>query len=650
MFVVDLRDSKSATKQFIFLLNNQCMMKKFTLWAMASLLLSLQMHAQTTTTVLDFETPARSAAFQYFGSSLEPTTTAVVNNPVSSGINTSAKVSNFKKVAGGQVWAGAFSQSLPVEVNVINGGQVCVKVLFKQAGGNVTLKLEGSSTGGPNWIRTINNTGAVDTWQEFCFDVSQNSIEDPMRPATGHSYRTAVLFMGFGETVTADREYFFDDLVVKSAAAAPKQVTFQVNMQGSRQTFTNVFLNSSHNNWVPQRLTKNAADSVWRGTFSVPTGNHNFQFTLDSPATRKEVFNGFETCIKNDTVRREIYRTVTVSKDTTYPSVCWNSCYSCGNGVKITINVGTSHIAVNSAGLFIAGGGNFGAPGDFPLTGAGAVKTITVERPKGFESFFTFTNGRCPDYSCKENIAGQACANAANFNDRKMGPITRDTTINTCFALCTTTTTCTAVDSVNVTFRVNMRRYTPAFTQVYVSGSFNGWSNNSNPLTRPTTGDSIWRTTIKVQKGLEYEYKFQLDAWAAQENFTAVHAACTKVDPSGAFRNRVLTATKDSVLTDFCFNACVNCVRVNTNDVEFTNDLFKIAPSVADAYFSLELNTALKNTAQLSLVNMLGQAVATQSLTQSQQNISTQNLPNGMYFVVVRAGNTMQTQKLMVQH
>jgi Secretion system C-terminal sorting domain/Carbohydrate-binding module 48 (Isoamylase N-terminal domain) len=627
------------------------MMKKFTLWATAiALLVFTQAHAQTTTVVLDFETAAKSAAFQYFGSSLEPGTTAVVNNPISSGINTSAKVSNFKKVTGGQTWAGAFSQSLPIEVNVINGGQICIKVLFKQAGGNVTLKLEGSSTGGPNWLRTINNTGAVDTWQEFCFDVSQSSIEAPMQPATGHSYKTAVLFMDFGETTTVERNYFFDDLVVKSAAAANKQVTFQVNMKGAPQPVNNVFVNGSFTNWVPKRLTKNTTDSIWKGTFSLPTGSYTYQFALDSPATRKEVFNGYELCTKNDTVRREIYRTTTIARDTTYPAVCYNSCYNCGDGVKITVNLGTSHIAVSPTGVYIAGGGNFGAPGDFPLTGAGAVKSITVERQKGFESFYTFTNGKCLDYSCKENIAGLSCANPANFNDRKMGPITQDTTINTCFALCTTTTTCAAVDSVNVTFRVNMRRYTSAFTQVYVSGSFNGWSNESNPLTKPVGTDSIWKTTIKIQKGTEYEYKFQLDKWAAQENFTTAQGACTKVDPSGAFRNRVVTPTRDSTLTDFCFNACVNCVRVNTNDIEFTNDLFKIAPSVSDQFFTLELNNTTNATAQMQIVNMLGRVVAQQNLTTRQNNIPTGNLSNGLYFVAVKVGNTMQTQKLMVQH
>lgn len=627
-------------------------MKNFTTWAiLIATALGLNLQAQTTTTILDFETAARSAAFQYFGSSLEPGTTAVVDNPFKTGINTSNKVSNFKKVNGGQVWAGAFSQSLPAEVNVINGGQVCVKVLFKQAGGNITLKLEGSSSGGPNWIRTINNTGAVDVWQEFCFDVAQNSIEAPNLPATGHSYRTAVLFMDFGETTTTERNYFFDDLVVKSAAASNKQVTFQVNMKGAPQPVTNVFVNGSFNNWRPQRLTKNAADSVWKGTFAIPTGNYSFQYALDSPATRKEVFNGFETCTKNDTVRRETYRTLTVSRDSTLPAVCYNSCFNCGDGVKITVNLGTSSIAVSPTGIYIAGGGNFGAPGDFPLTGAGAVKSITVERKKGFESFYTFTNGKCLDYSCKENIAGQSCANPANFNDRKMGPITKDTVINTCFASCATSTSCGRIDSVNVTFRVDMARYTPAFQKVYLSGTLNNWAATANPLTAPTGASKIWTTTVRVQKGLEYEFKYQLDGWAAQENFTAVHAACTKVDPSGAFRNRVIKPNSDSTLIAYCFNACFDCVRVGTSDIEFSDNLFSLYPSVSDAFFTLKLNTDVKGQARMQIFNLLGQNVQSQILTgDTTQNISTQSLPNGLYHVTVRVGNAMQTHKLIVQH
>jgi hypothetical protein len=114
--------------------------------------------------------------------------------------------------------------------------------------------------------------------------------------------------------------------------------------------------------------------------------------------------------------------------------------------ISITINLGTSGLeSVSPDGIFLAGGGNFGNPGDNPMTDpdGDGVYSITFMQPSGFQSFYTFTNGNCPDYSCKEMIEGQECANPDNFNDRFMGPITQDTVINTCFGECTTTTDCT---------------------------------------------------------------------------------------------------------------------------------------------------------------------------------------------------------------
>ncbi|NBC08936.1 MAG: T9SS type A sorting domain-containing protein [Bacteroidetes bacterium] len=114
--------------------------------------------------------------------------------------------------------------------------------------------------------------------------------------------------------------------------------------------------------------------------------------------------------------------------------------------ISITINLGTSGLdSVSTDGIFLAGGGTFGNPGDNPMADpdGDGVYTITFMQPSGFQSFYTFTNGNCPDYSCKEMIEGQDCANPDNFNDRFMGPITQDTVINTCFEECTTTTDCT---------------------------------------------------------------------------------------------------------------------------------------------------------------------------------------------------------------
>jgi hypothetical protein len=91
---------------------------------------------------------------------------------------------------------------------------------------------------------------------------------------------------------------------------------------------------------------------------------------------------------------------------------------------------------------------------------------------------------------------------------------------------------------------------------------------------------------------------------------------------------------------------------VGVNDLSFSDNIFKLFPSVSDAFFSIELNTAQKGAAQAQITNALGQVVHTQVLgeTAQAQTVSTQTLSNGLYFVSVRIGNTIQTRKLTVQH
>ena len=67
--------------------------------------------------------------------------------------------------------------------------------------------------------------------------------------------------------------------------------------------------------------------------------------------------------------------------------------------VDITFTLNVSSItsaggSIDPTGMFIAGGGNFGNPGDYPMTDlGGGVWSITVNKPVGFTSDYTFTNG-----------------------------------------------------------------------------------------------------------------------------------------------------------------------------------------------------------------------------------------------------------------
>ncbi|MBK8427823.1 MAG: hypothetical protein IPL27_18455 [Lewinellaceae bacterium] len=70
---------------------------------------------QAQVTILDFETPATTTNFQYFGSTLDGMLSSNIANPNATGINTSATVLKFTKPANSQTWAGAASNPFPLQ-------------------------------------------------------------------------------------------------------------------------------------------------------------------------------------------------------------------------------------------------------------------------------------------------------------------------------------------------------------------------------------------------------------------------------------------------------------------------------------------------------------------------------------------------------
>ena len=155
---------------------------------------------------------------------------------------------------------------------------------------------------------------------------------------------------------------------------------------------------------------------------------------------------------------------------------------------QITFNLNMANEDVSPEGVFLAGGGNFGMPGDYPMTDddGDGVWTITVEVPAGFTGHYTFTNGACQDWSCKENIAGQACADPDNWNDRYIENVTGPVVINTCFAQCTTDGSCPAFPGCTDESAVN---YNPSAT--VDDGTCIVFGESNLPLIQITTVDPI---------------------------------------------------------------------------------------------------------------------------------------------------------------
>ena len=114
---------------------------------------------------------------------------------------------------------------------------------------------------------------------------------------------------------------------------------------------------------------------------------------------------------------------------------------------EVTINLNMANETVSPEGVYLAGGAYFGVAGDNPLSDqdGDGIWTVTVPVPHGFTGHYTFLNGNCGDWSCKENIAGLECADPSNYNDRLLVNIVEPIDISTCFGQCTTDGTCAAI-------------------------------------------------------------------------------------------------------------------------------------------------------------------------------------------------------------
>jgi hypothetical protein len=148
---------------------------------------------------VNFENPAIVNDWGGFGGGV----VTVINNPQSSGINTSAKVGRMVKNAP-ETWAGAFS-SMSMPINFVNGtNTIKMKVYSPRIGARILLKLE-NLTNGNVFMESEQPTTVANAWQELTFTYNVN---------TANSYQKLVLFMDNGNAGdgSANFTFLFDDI------------------------------------------------------------------------------------------------------------------------------------------------------------------------------------------------------------------------------------------------------------------------------------------------------------------------------------------------------------------------------------------------------------------------------------------------------
>ncbi len=143
---------------------------------------------------------------------------------------------------------------------------------------------------------------------------------------------------------------------------------------------------------------------------------------------------------------------------------------------------------------------------------------------------------------------------------------------------------CTFEGPFDVTFKVDLSQYGGTFTNAYVSGSFNSWSGEANLLLDPDM-DNIYEATLELEEGA-YEYKFTLDNWSSQEEFTGDEPCVITID---GYHNRLLEVTGSKTLPVVCWNSCDACPEI-FYDITFSVDMNEYIGTFTNVYASGSFN------------------------------------------------------------
>lgn len=262
---------------------------------------------------IDFENTTLSFPWGDFGGAA----TSVVANPVSGGMNTSARVGKLTKTPGAETWSGT---SLPIDQNIDFASMhyIRMKVYSPQAGITVKFKVENLTNSSINYeVDAV--TTVANQWEYLTFNFAGI--------ITAESYGRLVIFFNFGAYGGGESYYFDDIALIAGEAGVGMPLTFESS------SLTYVFNNfggavasrvdNPHSTGINTsskvaQLVKNNGAEVWAGTaipmtspldFSV---NKKIKVKVWSPAAGKVMLLKLEN-LANNTINIERQATTTVA-------------------------------------------------------------------------------------------------------------------------------------------------------------------------------------------------------------------------------------------------------------------------------------------------------------------------------------------------
>lgn len=250
-------------------------------------------------------------------------------------------------------------------------------------------------------------------------------------------------------------------------------------------------------------------------------------------------------------------------------------------GGDVTFSVDMSNYSGSFTGVYVNGDftGWCGACAPMTDMGNGIWELTTNIAQDSIDYKFTVDG-----WTDQENLtAGMSCVKTKGGFTNRYLRILGDTAVGTvCWDDCAACPAGPPASAGDIQFNVDMSNYGAPYSNVYVSGTFNGWCGDCNQLT-DIDGDGVYTGTVAAIGPGAIEYKFTLDNWAGQENLIA-GSSCTVTN--GGFTNRSMTIDGDSTLSTVCWESCTDCNSTPAvRNVTFSVDMSNYGGSTANGVY-----------------------------------------------------------------
>jgi hypothetical protein len=417
-------------------------------------------------------------------------------------------------------------------------------------------------------------------------------------------------------------------------APAMYSVTFQVDMQNVTG-FTTPEVNGSFNGWCGGcfPLADGDGDGIWTGTAMIPEGVHEYKFAYDSWTGQENLIPGSSCTVTNFGFTN---RSLNVTSNEVLPVVCWEACANCDQApqshevtFQVDMNGVTGFNTPEINGTFNNWCGNCFTMTD--VNGDGIWQGTTTLQEGIYEYKFSYDNWA----GSEQLTAGDPCTVTNGAFVNRLLNIESDTTLApVCWAQCDP---CSAPEPVSVTFTVDLIGVDAS--SVEISGSWNNYCPGCQPL--DALGNNLYTTTISVLPGVLY-YWFTINNGSTAENLQ--ESTCTVSLDTVVVREVI--ASDDINVDVVCWESCAPCL---VGVSETLSESVAIMPNPSNESFNLVLPEI--SNAVYQVIDQTGRIVIAGNFGGAKRiNVSTQNLPEGLYQIVIDNGNSRVNRKLIVQH